>query len=229
MSLPGIAFFGLLLTLLNTTIQEDKSKVCKVNQNNTILKDALEELVVMKIAEMNFDDWWKAARGFQDTIGVGFIQNLDKGLSFVIYLNVGDFDNIAQRIISLNSPEVALIACWRWSPRIVMWRVFIFLVLGSILFPNFLQNCLKTIRNGSKQAKMKLKKAMKYIQNTLENIFKALSPDASNSEDTGCSSPTRGEAALRLSSLLPPTPLQCQHCSGRGSQEEPVLKCKGCR
>ena len=154
MSLPGIAFFGLLLTLLNTTIQEDKSKVCKVNQNNTILKDALEELVVMKIAEMNFDDWWKAARGFQDTIGVGFIQNLDKGLSFVIYLNVGDFDNIAQRIISLNSPEVALIACWRWSPRIVMWRIyFYFYCPWFCSFPKFSPKSLKNNKQSIKTGK----------------------------------------------------------------------------
>ena len=138
MSLLGLALGGLLLPLMNTTIQDYNSKVSKLNKNNTILKDAVDELVVLTIAEMKFEDWWKAARGIQDTIGIGFTQHFNKGLTFVIYLNGGDFDNIAQRIISLNSPEVALIACLRWSPRTVMWKIFLFLVLGSVLFPSFL-------------------------------------------------------------------------------------------
>ena len=145
-SLLGLALGGLLLPLMNTTIQDDNSKVSKLNKNNTILKDAVDKLVVLTIAEMKFEGWWKAARGIQDTIGIGFTQHFNKGLTFVIYLNGGDFDNIAQRIISLNSPEVAL----RWSPRTVMWKIFLFLVLGFVLFPSFLQNYFKTISNGSK-------------------------------------------------------------------------------
>ena len=46
---------------------------------------------------------------------------------------------------------------------------------------------------------MKLKKALEYIQNTLDDISKALNQVASNYEDADSSTPTSGEEALGLS------------------------------
>ena len=120
MSLPGQVFLCFLLILSTATSLENTSKKFKLKLNKTKLKDALEELAVMKIAEMSLEDWWKVGRDFQNTIGFGFIRNLEnrqgqflnlKGPSFVVYLNIKDFASIAQRIKDLNLPEVATIAC----------------------------------------------------------------------------------------------------------------------
>ena len=241
MSFLGLVCVCFLLTLSTATIQEDKSKLIKLKLNKKILKEALEELDIMEIANMNLDDWWKAGRGFQDTIGFGFIHNLEKsrgkalslkGLSFVIFLNVDDFDNVAQRIMSLNLPEVAVIACWKWSPRIVLWRtvrsiipVFLLVLWSS---PSLLQNGLDTISKGTKQVKTKTKKALQYIKDTFDDGVKALTQNAPNSDDNNSNSPTSAKEAKSLAMTLP-DPNKCQHCNGRSCVEEPVRKCRGCR